>query len=352
MINIFLLLGTVIGAGIFSLPIALQSIGFLLYLVLILIIAYFMANINYFYRQVVERIQERHQLPGYTRLILGKRYGVLATFLLLFSVFGALVAYLILSGQFLSALIPISPMQGSWLFYLVVVGLLFFTGKSLEIFDVYLTVVKALLLFAVIVVSFFVFQMPSNGLGTVFFDSSSISASLVAYGSILFALTGYSIVPELKKQKQIKKSIFSAQIIIALIYLLFALGVSPYFKNQQFVFPNQILHYLFNLAGFFCVLTPYLMLSWVVYDLFNKDLKFKKKDSLLLTVVIPMLLFLFGVQNFMNVIAITGGLFLGGIAILISQMYQKKFPGKHVFINRLIQVVFLLGIVAELVGLI
>jgi len=71
--NLFLLLGTIIGAGMFSLPISLGRTGTVIFLVLTLGLGYLLGQVNWFYHRVIEKVKERHQLPGYVRKILGER---------------------------------------------------------------------------------------------------------------------------------------------------------------------------------------------------------------------------------------------------------------------------------------
>ena len=52
--NIFLLLGTIIGAGIFSLPIALKQSGWIFFLITIIGLEYLLAKVNSFYREIVD----------------------------------------------------------------------------------------------------------------------------------------------------------------------------------------------------------------------------------------------------------------------------------------------------------
>ncbi len=347
--NLFLLLGTIIGAGIFSLPIALSKSSFLVFVVLTILLAYIMAKINWFYRQIVTSIKERHQLGGYVAKIMGPKWSFLAIVFLLLSTIGALLAYLILAGQFISAITPLSTAQGSWLFYGAMFVMLYFGGRHLEALDVFMTVVKVVLLTVVIVVTFDLSGL-FNSLNFVS-KAFSLKNVLLAYGSVLFALTGYSIVPELKNTPGQKRSINLAQVISAGFYLLFGLNLMGFVQGNNFVFNPGITMILFNLTGIFAVLTPYLMLSWVCYDLFDKDLGFAKKEALLMTLILPLLLYLMGMHDFMTVISVSGGVFLGGIAILITQMYKIKFPKQQTLLINAIQLVFGLGALAEIISL-
>jgi len=347
--NLFLLLGTIIGAGIFSLPIALSKSSFWLFLIFTVLLGYVMAKVNWFYRQIVNHTRERHQLGGYVRKILGLKWSFASTIFLLFSTVGALLAYLILAGDFLAAITPLGSVQGTWLFYLLMFVLLYFGGRHLEALDVFMTVVKVILLAIVIIMTF----NPAGIWQSLGFVSSklNIKTALLAYGSVLFAMSGYSIVPELKNHSNQQRSINLAQIIVSVFYLLFSLNLLSFVKAGEYVFDSGLTTVLFNLTGFFSVLTPYLMLSWVSYDLFDKDLGFGKKEALVLTLIIPLLFYLMGLHDFLTIISVSGGVFLGGIAMLIAQMYKIKFPGKETRLINIIQLLFGLGAIAEIITL-
>jgi len=228
--------------------------------------------------------------------------------------------------------------------------MLFFGGRHLEVLDVFMTIVKVLILGVVIL---FTFDPGVFKTSLAFFPPQlGFKNLLLAYGAVLFALTGYSIVPELKKDGDIRRSINWAQLVSMGIYVFFALNLFPYVVGDGFLLKNPLHSFLFNLAGVFGVLTPYLMLSWVSYDLLDKDLGFPKKEALVLTLAVPILLFLVGMHDFMAVLSVSGGVFLGVIAIIIARMYEKKFPGQNSWLTKVIQVVFALGALAEVVSLI
>jgi amino acid permease len=340
--NVFLLLGTIVGAGIFSLPLALRSGGYLPFVIILVVLSFFTVKINTYFREIVESSPERHQLKGYAAQILGIRWSNLTLFLHLFSIFGSMLAYLILGGEFMSKINIQSPENNSFIFWAGSAALLLFAGRALEIIDVLFTFLKMILLAIVIYLSLTVKTNPTV--------LSAVGPEvLFCYGAILFSITGFSIIPELKKDERIKQTISLTQAVVFVFYALFAFITFSLVKGDTLAFLVPWQNSLFSSAGIVSVFTPYLMMAWVAYDSFDKDLGFSKKDSLILVTVIPLLLFLFGFQNFMAVVSVTGSISLGGIGIIISRMYQKQFPGKETKLNYLIQLVFLAGVVAEVI---
>ncbi len=339
-INVFLLLGTIIGAGIFSLPIAFKQAGWFYFVAMMIGLGIFLAKTNSLYREIVDHTKEKHQLPGYVRTLLGSKMSKLSSLLLLFSTFGALLAYLIIGGTFTGNVLGVSSWSGSFIFYFVVIVITLIAGKKIESFDVIFTVIKVILLFFMIVTSF-------NHLTffTLRFVPFIGENPLSAYGSILFALTGISIIPEMKKDTHIYNAIYIAEFVVLVCYFLFAIALFPYLSNGDGGYKNIF----FDITGVFTILSPYLMLTWIGFDLLEKDLKIKKNKALLIVMGIPLVFFIMGLQSFMKVISLTGGVFLGSIALIVTFMYQKKFPKAHSVSIAIIQIVFLIGVVLEII---
>lgn len=337
--NIFLLLGTIIGAGIFSLPIALRQSGWIFFFLTIIGLAYLLAKTNTLYRDIIESIPEKHQLPGYVKIVLGKQMSKISTFLLLISTIGALLAYLIIGGTFMGNVVGSGSWTGSIIFFISIFFVTILAGKRIEEFDVVFTVIKVLLLASIIVSSFshltffttrFIPMIGENPIG--------------AYGAILFALIGISIVPELKKDRCIHKSIYIAEFVVLIFYMLFAVILYPYLSSSELVFKS----FLFDITGVFTILSPYLMMTLIGNDLLEKDLKINKKHSFIIVLFVPIVLFLIGMTSFIKVISLTGGVFLGSIVILVTMMYKKKFPHKNKLIISIIQYIFIIGVFLEI----
>lgn len=337
--NMFLLIGTIVGAGIFSLPVALKQAGSVYFIGLMIGLTFLLGSVNILYREIVDSYREKHQLPGYAHKILGKTAARIATLLLFFSTAGALLAYLIIGGTFAAGILETSAVGGSVVFYAGVVLLVLNAGSHLEVFDIAFSVIKMVLIALLIGVAF---------ASPVHFPLHTIplfgNHPALAYGSILFALTGVSIMPELTKSRDIPQSVWYASSLILAVCTLFAFGYYGFITESGAVMRDP----LFDLTGVFIILTPYLMLSWVAYDLLRKDLGVSHTSSLLITHGLPAVLFLLGLQSFTEVLSLTGGVFLGAIAVLITIMYRTKFPGKHTALITAIQAVFVVGMVLEI----
>ena len=346
--NFLLILGATVGAGIFSLPYVVTRSGYMSVFILLILLGSAMGAVNYYYYEIVRSIKKSHQFPGYVLHILGKRFWFIAVLLLLGSTYGALLAYLNLGGHFFAHLFNISSSKGVlWFYVLVTLPFLFLRGQ-LELWDHIVTVIKM----AIFTVLSFV------AVSLIFDRSSSVVIPIatadipLAYGAILFALAGFSIVPELKKMPFKSKGVFIyTQVVMVVLYGIFSYGFAGSIGPAgEFLFQG-ILGRLLDGAGLFAVYTPYLLFSWVAYDMFTKDLEFSKTHARLLILLLPLLLLALGFTSFAQIIAVTGGIFLGGIGYLIIAMYKRRFPTNHSFYLSILQFLFIAGIAAEIIKL-
>lgn len=338
-----LIFGTTVGAGVFSLPIALQNAGAIPFILIAVVVAYLTAQINILYRRVIEHTGEKHQLPGYAGLILGRRIGRLAVLLLLFATAGALLAYLILGGGFLSNLLGTQPEVGSFILAATAAVLLFVDGHKLESIDGFLTIAKIGLIIV---------------LGAIGLEALAAHPSVplmgpqpfLAYGTILFAMTGFSIMPELHKTGDERQTIALSQILIGVLYVFFAFSLYPLTSGGGAIMMDSVFkRVIFDIAGLCAVFTPYLLLGVIGVDIFVRDLGLSVRSAKTLMVCIPLLLFALGLQSFTKVLSLTGGVFLGGIAIIIASMYAKTFPRKNIILVNVIRLVFIAGLLYEIV---
>lgn len=321
--NFLLLTGTIIGAGIFSLPFIFQKLSFF-YPVLLFILTIISIYLSFTYLKIIKSIKEKHQLPGYLAKTLGVKWGRVSSFLLLFSTGGALLAYLILGGQFVGNI---------WTYYLIAAGLFLLKPQLMEQSSNLLTTILFLALIFLIIL----------GVSPIKFSAAIFTPKtlLEGYGAILFALTGFSVLPELDyKQKNIKLTILLSYFVIFILYLFFGILVKP----------TQSL--LFNLVGFLAITTSYLPLSLVFEDTLIKDLKLKYLPAKLVTLFLPLVLYSLGLHNFLAVLAFTGAVFLGSLAVLIFYGYLKIKKTKGVAETLIIfaaSAFFLLGLLGEVI---
>ena len=340
--NILLIAGTAVGAGIFSLPYALQQVGTIPFIALLLLLGYITIRVNIYFYEVVVKVKEKHHIPGYARIVLGEHWGKWASLLLLFSTYGAVLAFLSIGGEFMPEILPITQYEGMMLLYAIGTILVLSNGKDQEWVDVLLSLVKLFLFTVIIIVSGgFVFNIGWSNVPVLTLNP------MQAFGIILFSLTSFSIIPELHTGKDSHASIAVAKILIMALYAVFAFMTVPLLQGTLVVFPHPQVQSIFLITSIVSVFTPYLLMSWIGADTFHKDFGLKHKAALGLTTFIPFILILFKIDGFNSLLSITGGIFLGGVGFIICHMYSKLFPQKNKLEVLFIKLLFIAGILFE-----
>jgi tyrosine-specific transport protein len=360
-----LLVGTVIGAGVLGIPYAITKSGFLTGLVTIIILALAILMLNLFFGEITLRTPGKHQIPGYAEKYLGKYGKIIAMVGLFFGIYGALTAYMIGEGEALSAIFGLNPFIFSIMFLLLTS---IFVYRGLKTITESELVVASIVIGLALLVSLFAFfsgKLDISNLAT--FNPQNI---LLPYGVILFALHGSAAIPEMREylardKKRLKKAIIIGSVIPAIIYIIFAaavvgvtgidttevatIGLGNYFGGSMIV--------LGNLFAIFAMFTSFLVLALAMKESYMYDYKIKPFLSWLLTISIPLIVFLVGMKSFATVLSIGGAFGAGITGILIVLMFWKarkhgnRVPeyklGKKFFMGVLIIVLLILGIIYQ-----
>ena len=118
-----LLIGTIVGVGMFGIPFVFVQAGFLTGVFVLIGLAAAATLVHLAYAEIVLATPALHRLPGYVRYYLGPGLGRLSTASYLFGLSGALLAYVVLGGAFVGELLrwflPSLPaVAGPVIFYL------------------------------------------------------------------------------------------------------------------------------------------------------------------------------------------------------------------------------------------
>ena len=361
-----ILVGTIIGVGVFGIPFVFTKAGFLTGLFFLIGVWLLVTVLYLAYGEVVLRTGTHHQLVGYANKYIGNRgknFALLATF---FGMYGAMLAYLIVIGGFLVNVL------GSWVFFTpFMFSILFFIFCSTAI----LIGLRAVAWFELSLTAFFLIILGVIfyvGFPKVSFQNFSPFFQkdfwFLPYGVILFAFGGLSIIPiqheildpkikeriqtlkdgqqvgriskdketeevigEPSQDKKFKPAIKLGTFIPFVFYLLFAVvivGVSgdattPEVISGIFESLGSTAVFLLSLFGILAVTTTFLSIGASMYEVFKFDFGFNRFYSWSLTVWVPFLLFLLGLNNFINVISVVGAVG-GGIEGIIVMMVWKR----------------------------
>jgi hypothetical protein len=182
------------------------------------------------------------------------------------------------------------------------------------------------------------------------------------FGAILFSLAGWTSVEpayETRKGSQKKfdpwRSIALGTIFAILLYLLFVSGiigsaplVTPDTASGLVAWPLWKKDAL-ALLGLLAVATVYLPISREIKNSLEKDLHWPKLASRALIVFLPPALILVGLNNFLIVVGLVGGLFLSMQYLLIVSVGRRVLslsPAKNFFLD-LVAAAFIIAAVYE-----
>jgi len=360
------LMGTVVGAGIFGIPYVVAKAGFLTGLMNIILIAGLVLIMKLYLGEVVLRTKGNHQLTGYAGKYLGKSGKRIMTFVMMFGIYGALLAYLIGEGRAFSAIFGGSAFLYSLLFFIFVTILIFIGLKVIKEYELYMIMVVIVIVFLISLFSFKQINLDNLtgfNLGDIF----------LPYGVVLFAFLGSVAVPEMKEileedKKKLKKCIIIGSLLVLVVYLVFTFFVVAVtgFDTTEIatlglgkVLGKKML-IVGNLFAVFAMATSFLTLGLAMKEMYNYDYGFSKNLSWFLTCSVPFGLFLLGFQNFIKTIGYVGSIAGGIEGMLIVFMAWRavkmgdRKPEYSIVKGRLIGViliaVFILGIVYQLLN--
>jgi len=327
------LIGTIIGAGVFGIPYVMAKSGIIFCLFYFLILGAAALFLHLFFGEIVLRTKKKHRLIGYTEKYLGGRAKILVSFSTIIGTIGALLAYIILGGNFLKIIFPasLSSLQFSLILWVALSFFVFLGMRSIGWIQV---LMNAGLFGAAFLI--FLYGFPKLDIGN--FILANPKYIFLPYGVILFSLVGWNAVPEIEtiliKKRNLRKVIFWAVVISLSFYFLFSLfinGLTGQNTTQEAfegLIPilGQKIMILGGIFGFFTISTSFLILANYLKNTLIFDYRFPFLLAFVLAVFSPLVLFLIGIREFIWVIAFVGT-FMGlidGIAIILIYKKAKK----------------------------
>ena len=224
---ISMLSGTIIGVGIFSLPYITLKVGFWTILGYFLVLGVLATLIHLFFAKISLLTPDFKRFSGFVEFHLGKKAEKIALISTILGLFGAILAYLIVGGEFLENLL--SPVFGgnnllyTLLYFSLGTVLIFFGTRAISKIEFW-----GLILFFVILLVIFFQGKSFINVENLFlnFTNDKLPNLFLPYGAVLFSLWGAALIPEVEEmlgedKKLLKKIIPIAILIPILVYLLF-----------------------------------------------------------------------------------------------------------------------------------
>ncbi len=356
--GVLLLVGTIIGVGVFSLPYSFAQSGWGVSLFGLLFLALLVTVLNLFYCQVILDNHDDCQLVGYVRQYLGPFWQKVAFISLVFSLTGVMIAYVILGGEFLALVFG----QPSGFFYpvwfLLIVAFLFFRDYKSLISTASFFSIILLILFII----FPIFILKYVDLKQISFIGRQ---PFFFWGPSLLALSGFSAIPEVEEilrksnqRQKLHKAVIIGTWLPVLVYIIFSLsvyGISGVYTTADGL--SGLVHlapYLVRIAagiGLLALFTSFLSLANVVKETYYRDLGINENLSKVYA-LIPSIIGLFLIlDQFANIISFVG---VFGIAVtnsLICFLFAQIKKDKKWF-ALLVSLFFVSGVAAKIIEMI
>lgn len=330
--SVGMMIGAIVGVGVFGLPYAFAQSGLALGLLELLVIGAILTALQLMLGEVVVQTSGHHRLVAYVQTYVGGAWKWVALAALGLGVWGAMLAYMVVGGTFLHLLL--SPFFGGApaLYSYVLAGAvsaLIFGGLKFAARIEYVIVGALLFLFAFIVLA----CVPQIDVAN--YATLDLSQAFAPYGVILFALAGMGIVPELKDvlgkkhARLMSPVIMISMAVILALYALFALAVvgvtgtdtSPAAFDGLAIRLGGTFRIVASLLGSLTILSIYLILGIELLNTFKFDFRLRHRTAWALVCAVPIILFAAGLREFIGIIGFVGGVFGGLLGILVALCY-------------------------------
>jgi len=328
---IFTLTGLVIGAGILGIPYVVVRAGFWTGIITIAIVAIALAFMNLMIGEIALRTKGNHQLAGFAEKYVGKKgkYLMLAT--TAFACYSAIVAYTLGVSESMTVIFGGTQQLWAIVFYAFMALLIYGGINVLAGSETLLEVIQFIILFLVL---YFMFGSTHYNLSSL--NGFALSRILTPMGVVLFAFSGLTAVPLMKdilknELKKLKLAIICGKIIVASVYILFAVAVigitgaattevATTGVSQVLGKPSSLL-----ISGFaiLAMTTSFIALGFVLKEMFHEDFGLSLNKSCALTMLVPPIAILLGVKSFTLTLDIGGSLSVGIAGIMVIFMHKN-----------------------------
>jgi len=324
------IVGTIIGVGIFSLPAVAVEAGWMGMVVVSLLVLTVVILTHIAYAHVVVLTKTKARLPGYAAIWLGasgKRWAFVSQAI---GLAGSTLVYVLLGGFFLSQLLnfltPTPAIAGMALFVFAGAVLVWRGTKAIAEIEMIIVIIMVACIVLLALVSY-----PFMS-GAHFASITMQGQPWRFYGVLMFALWGMSVIPqaaEMVDRRKVGAMVALSVVIsfaITLFFVFIVLGVDGRDASrdaltgltEHFGSWVRVLGYSFGVCATF---TSYISLTRTTMDMLHYDLRVSQRLAFALAVGVPWLCILFGLNDFVTVMAITGAVSLGiegSLAMLIE----------------------------------
>jgi amino acid permease len=313
-----IIVAATIGDGIFALPYVFSQAGWLLGIAYLAFLAAIIVATHAIYLKTLEQLGEKDRLLGLARKYFGAPgfwFGFIA---IVAGLLMGFIIFLILGAQFLRLLIPALPYWPALFIVWIVLAIPALLGNR----RVIPLEIGSAIFVACLIIFIFLSSHPATALAAT--PAIVPQNFFLPFGVLLFSLAGWtSIEPVYESlarasRKKIPWGLLAAGTIgAALLYLMFAFGIlgsAPRITADTVsglsAWPTWKKD-LIALLGLSAIITCSMPISHEIRNALEKDLRWNRVASGAVVVGVPLVAVLLGFTNFLVIVSLAGGLFIG-----------------------------------------
>lgn len=328
-----LLAGTIIGAGVFSLPYVYKMTGALLSGVYALFFCFIAILIYYMYIDLL-RAYPGERYVGLMKMHFGPAGYIFGFIIDIAQFFLSLTIYVTLSASFLSLVIPGYP-HGAYIVFFWLCGsvIIFLKNRREAIAEFVAMSGIAVVIFIIVWIGFANF--PGE---TVPLVPQALSYALLPFGALLFSFSGRSVIPDVvlfmrnKPLAALRKAVVGGVLVPLVLYVLFVAGIM---RINPEVSSDSVSGLLGNISptvlsvigvlGILTLLSSYLALGENIRKTLMHDMHVSRLSAGAAVVAIPIVLYAMGMRNFLIMVSVVGGILAAFDWLCILIMWKKSF---------------------------
>lgn len=320
---VFMITGMTIGAGVLGIPYVVAQVGLKVGIAYILVLGFIMLSLNLMLGEIAVKTKESLQIPGLVGKYLGRWPKYFINVMIIFGSFGALLAYIAGEGQSLAALFGGEPVVWSCVFWAIASVVVWRGLQTIKVVEKILSIIVISIIAGLSIFILKDFKMAHWA----YTDMSNI---FLPYGVILFALNGTPAIIEAhallpKDQRSFKKALIIGSLIPVAVYVLFALAVvgATGLQTSEIAtiglgekFGTGVL-VLSNIFAILAMSAGFIGSGIALKQSFVWDSKINTVLAEFLVIGVPILLFVFGLREFITILSVAGGAVIGAEALLL-----------------------------------
>lgn len=281
------------------------------------------------FAELTLRTKAAHEIPGYSGVYLGNSAKLTSFLLGIVGGYGVMLVQIIAQGQVLHTLFGGSETIWSVIFF-IVGGYVIYRGiEAVRIIELLMTIGVSSILFLIGLTA----HPHINGMNLAYSDVNNF---IIPYGVILFALSGTSVVPQIREQLKGSEGrmpwvILAANAIVFVMYagfLWMVLGVTGAQTTEIATIGlgkqiGSVMRILGNALACFTISTSFITVGLTVRRVFQYDYHFPRFKAWTTAMIIPFAMFLLGARDFIQIVGIVGGVILGVQNVLVVNSFWR-----------------------------